>query len=387
MKIKEVFTAGGEPTFTYIKRNNHTDGLESKISNQLNSSKVIIIHGPSKLGKTVITKKVFHAIEHFWIDGGVAKSAQGVWSSVLLLADQKYKTNSFNPTYTLDIAQLVANTTLVKNKIPLVIDDFHLLPHNEQQFVVQAIKSLVYNQIPVVFISVPHKILDVVNSEREMNSRWIAIEIPTWDKEDLKKIAIEGFKELNLEYSLSLIEYLANNSFGNPFIMQELCRATCEANHITETASQPKKINSPSDIMLEKIFFGKIAEQYITDEFNTVLNGTANESSSKKLEHEKIDGTYIDIHEAVTRAIALSDTSSPIAVDQLKSTFKAFLKDEPSHKIIITALTKMSALANGIANKNDISRDPILEWDNKKKIIHILDPFLKFYIRWSGKYS
>ncbi|MGA1940279.1 hypothetical protein [Arcobacter sp. YIC-310] len=381
-KIHDVFNAGGEPTVTYIKRDNHTKKLEEKISDELYSSKIIIIHGPSKLGKTVITKKVFSELEHIWVDGGTAKNALGLWDTIIMDADDKFNTNRFQ-SRTDENAQIIGVNILKNKKLPLVIDDFHLMPEDEQKKIIQSVKSLVFNAIPIVLISVPHKLVDVVNAEREMNSRNIDIEIPTWEIEELEQIAIEGFKKLELNNDKTMIDNFIRNSFGSPFIMQELCyKATIASNESDFSAG---KVTNPLVKTSERMFYGEIAESYCTDEFNWVLNGSKSHSTSRK-EVEKTNGSKIDIFQAVTTGISMSKIDKPIIYLELKKNIMAILKDEPDNSRITYVLNKMTSLAKTLSSSSDVIRDPILEWDTDSKILYLIDPFLKFYIKWSGKY-
>ena len=55
--------------------------------------------------------------------------------------------------------------------IPLVIDDFHYIERKYQGEIVRALKSLIFDSLPVVLIAIPHRRLDVVKVEREMTGR------------------------------------------------------------------------------------------------------------------------------------------------------------------------------------------------------------------------
>lgn len=65
----------------------------------------------------------------------------------------------------------------IKRK-PLIIDDFHYLPREKQGSIVRAVKALIFDGIPVIFIAIPHRRLDAVKVEREMTGRIKTINVP-----------------------------------------------------------------------------------------------------------------------------------------------------------------------------------------------------------------
>lgn len=85
-----------------------------------------------------------------------------------------------------------------KLRIPLIIDDFHYLNRDFQGSIVRAIKPLVFEGLPIVFIAIPHRRYDAIKVEREMTSRIEPIQIPAWEIDELSKIAEEGYPLLNV---------------------------------------------------------------------------------------------------------------------------------------------------------------------------------------------
>ena len=55
--LKDVFVAGGMPSITYVNRSMHS--LESNLNAEIKEGyKVICVTGPTKSGKTVLTRHV-----------------------------------------------------------------------------------------------------------------------------------------------------------------------------------------------------------------------------------------------------------------------------------------------------------------------------------------
>ncbi|WP_156372842.1 hypothetical protein [Deinococcus sp. Leaf326] len=54
---------------------------------------------------------------------------------------------------------------LISSEIPLVIDDFHYIPQDEQRKIVRALKEPIFDGLAVVALSVPHRTFDTIRAE------------------------------------------------------------------------------------------------------------------------------------------------------------------------------------------------------------------------------
>ena len=67
-KLNEVFVPGGMPSYTYQGRKGVD--LEGSLRNALHRvRKFVAVAGPTKSGKTVLTRKVVPPAESIWIEG------------------------------------------------------------------------------------------------------------------------------------------------------------------------------------------------------------------------------------------------------------------------------------------------------------------------------
>lgn len=182
MNYYEVFIPWGVPTYTYNPRD--TYDLEERINRaKKRICKLMIVTGQTKMGKTVLTEKVYDRND---------------------------------------------------NNIPLIVDDFHYIERNVQTSIVRALKSPIMHGLPVIFIAIPSRKFEVIKVEREMTGRIEMFEIPSWTVDELMEIANKGFKELNVDVPYNIKLTIARVAMGSPHLMQEFCKELCIKNRIEE---------------------------------------------------------------------------------------------------------------------------------------------------------
>jgi hypothetical protein len=167
----QVFIPGGKPILTYNPRKKY--GLEEKLlSLKTYSSKFISVTGSTKSGKTVLINKIFPEEKCIWYAGGSFSNEESFWSEICnhlrTYTEVSIETglsksigieaeaNLSNPIlrwFASLSAKLTGNfsrqkssikslsissksaalDSLRKNKIPVVIDDFHYINKLDQK--------------------------------------------------------------------------------------------------------------------------------------------------------------------------------------------------------------------------------------------------------------
>jgi hypothetical protein len=202
--VGKVFVPGGMPTITYNPRASLQ--LEQRVLDYLDERhRILSLSGPTKSGKTVLLRSVIQ--EPLWIAGGdirsledfhnavsdklgifpneqTAQSQQEVIGSSTTVGISATPMNigakfdhadnegtASGETWTAGRQRsiwLAAKQVLTANKPVLVIDDFHYIPQDVQLGIVRGLKELVFEGLPVVLASVPHRAFDAVRVEKEM---------------------------------------------------------------------------------------------------------------------------------------------------------------------------------------------------------------------------
>jgi hypothetical protein len=73
--------------------------------------------------------------------------------------------------------KVATQEALTSGGLPVVIDDFHYIDGATQLSIVRFLKSLVFEGLPVIFVSVPHRAYDAVKVETEMTGRLKVLEV------------------------------------------------------------------------------------------------------------------------------------------------------------------------------------------------------------------
>lgn len=413
LSYSQVFVPGGYPNYTYNPRK--TLDLESKIGSVLdNLCKLVVVTGHTKSGKTVLVQKMLPRDSAIWIDGGGIGSENDFWTTIIdqlkfyqLTETQKVKRSNSGVSGEISVgsdalvvkaetkvigslggseeistttsrevsSRVIALKALRFCKKPLVIDDFHYLPKQLQGDIVRALKPLIFDGLPVVFIAIPHRRYDAVKVEKEMTGRMFPVNIPLWDLTELEFIPKTGFNLLNTDISNDIIENLSKESFGSPHLMQEFCREICKI-RLIDVPNEKLKI---LDEELKKAF-AETAETIGRPIFEKLARGPRSRSD-RKLRKLK-DGGQVDIYGLILRGLSyIKPGLVTLEYEDLRAAIKEVCipDDVPNIQEIARVLKYMSDIA-----ATDQSSTPVIDFDEDSKILHITDPFFAFYLKWGN---
>lgn len=408
VKSSDVFVAGGFPSITYISRDEYQ--LESKIKDYLDARyKLLSISGSTKSGKTVLVRKIVPKQSSFWIPGGLVRDLNSFWKIVLEktgghtsisdttsenrnIVSGREMTASIKPagvgadinsqfsesdqsgvSQTLSRKGHTASSAinqLLHHMIPLVVDDFHYINKSLQELIIRSLKEPIFDGLPVILITVPHRALDVIRVEKEMTGRVKQLQIPAWQTSELEEIAEIGFKVLNVHCSPEIVKKMARESFDSPHLMQDFCLALCKTNNIRETHSSLIELQEPNDW---ESFFRDMASDTSKLAFERLAIGPRQRTD--RIRRTLIDGETCDIYGAVLFAIASTGPKTKLSYEDIRTGLRTVLSDEiPQAHEVTRILEKMSEIAK------EIGGEPVVDWDNS--YLHISDPFFAYYLKW-----
>lgn len=412
-RTAKVFVPGGSPEFTYVPRN--ALGLETRLAESATElHKLVSVTGATKSGKTVLVGRVFPRGEAIWVDGGSVREEDDVWAIVLAEADGftdaavtegSTESTSSSISGSLEGNALVAkgnvgtstssdsgssSATTHSRSIPsraaavaalrkkgraLVIDDFHYLDRDLQGQLVRALKPLVFDGLPCAVIAIPHRRYDAVKVEREITGRLEAINVPAWDEQELREIAVAGFPLLNVTVSPSVVARLAREAYGSPHLMQEFCRALAFMHDVKETSPSPLTIDDVPDSL-----FVQVAEGTGKTVFDRLARGPRQRSD--RIQRPMKDGFSADIYEVVLKALGrIGPGLATIEYETLRAAIRDLLSDKvPQANEVTRVLEKMAEIAT-----SDEASTPVIDWEKEDQVLHITDPFFAFYLKWGMK--
>lgn len=407
--LSEVFVAGGFPSVTYISRDEYQ--LESTMEDYLDARyKLLSISGSTKSGKTVLVRKTIPKQSSFWIPGGQVSDLNSFWGIVLEktggytslseTTNENRNTASgreitagikpggmggdlksqFNESEQHGASQTVSRTVpsassainqLIEHKLPLVVDDFHYIDKSVQQSIVRSLKDPIFEGLPVILITVPHRAFDVIRVEKEMTGRVKQLQIPAWQTSELERIAELGFKALNVYCDPTLVRKMVEEAFESPHLMQDFCAALCRANSVRETQSLLIELKEPDDW---QNFLRNMASDTSKLAFERLATGPRQRTD--RIRRTLVNGETCDIYGAVLFAIASTGPRTKLSYEDIRSGLRTVLSDEiPQAHEVTRILEKMSEIA-----RDEIEGEPVVDWDGSH--LYISDPFFAYYLRW-----
>lgn len=401
------------PSLTYVARAERD--LERRLAAARdNLCKLVTLTGATKSGKTVLANRVFPRSDGtaVWVDGGTVASENDLWTTILGELDgatASEDTESSETGVTIGgegqgelkvplVAKAGAKASLAtarrdgkgqkrslsktpraaavaelrRKQLPLIVDDFHYLERSLQGSVVRALKPLIFEGQPVIFIAIPHRRYDVVKVEKEMTGRLDAINVPSWTRSELIEIPETGFPLLNVKVTRAVADRMASEAYGSPHLMQQFCRSLAAANHVTETQKSLFSITEIPDSL-----FRSVAEGTGKVIFDKLKKGPRQRSD--RMARPLVKGGSADVYEAVLAGLAsLSPGLERVDYEQLRAAIKSVLADNiPQAHEISRVLERMSEIAS-----SDEASTPVLDWDKEERQLHITDPFFAFFLKW-----
>lgn len=414
VQATEVFTPTDVPTHTYVERVSRD--FEEDLRSAFTIPKMIVsISGPSKSGKTTLVTKVVAAENLIHIYGASIKRPEDIWVHVISWMGGPIEiTETVSSKVSADIGATVGG----KVGIPLVVegrtdvkgtvstgsqtataskfytatlddvvreiggsdfvvfvDDFHYIERGVREEIGNQIKAAAELGVRVCTASVPHRSDDVVRSNPELRGRVTAIDITYWSVEELTKIGLQGFKQLNAEIDPALITTLAREAFGSPQLMQTICLNFCFEHRLHKKSLFSKKV-IPADGAIQQVFERTTA----TTDFSTMLSALhagPKQRGTERKQFNFVDGTSGDVYRCVL--LALKSDPSSLAFnygDMIERTKKICRGDSPVGSSVVESLAQMAKIANLV------QQAPVIEWD--ENVLDIVEPYFLFFLRSSS---
>lgn len=401
IRLEDVFKPGGNPTHTFVSREGQN--FEGRIEQWKKAEyKILSVSGPTKSGKTVQLKRAL-GDQAVWIPGGSIRSEDEFWKTVcdqLDLSLESIETEmtsnatesgaGFSAGVQAGLKTLRESRTEITNirarspkyaatqalqslPLVLVIDDFHYIEQEVQREVIRALKDPVFNGAKAVVISVPHRSFDAVKVEKEMTGRFLPLDFSLWSKEDLMKVASQGFDVLDCADPEDVVaERFANEAFGNPLLMQNFCLRLCRENGVSNS-SEGKLMDIP-----ENEFFIEASDEAERQAFAKIVAGP---SRSGRIKRSYRDGGAGDIYELVLRAVSNTGPRLSMTYEDIRDELRNIVvdKDMPQKNEVTNILESITKIC-----RDEIEGEPVMEYDRNLRKLYISDPYFAFFLKWNG---
>ena len=418
MKASDVFIPGSFPTETYIQRSDKD--YETVLRDALSiDGMVVSISGPSKSGKTVLIEQVVGKDCLISISGAGIKTPSDLWNSVLDWMESPYemretlkhtdkvgteigvsggasvfgfakaeagakgKLDSENGTEKHTTHQRTGASQVVReianSDYVILVDDFHYIPRAMQGEVARQIKDVVRQKVKICAATVSHRGDDVMRANPELRGRLQTIDLPYWEISDLKKIATTGLSKLNTQINEKSLEHLTKEAAGSPQLMQLICLQMCFVKNL-----RSKPLSSVNIEIYEQDLSAIFEQTSTSTDFRSLFNvldcGPKLRGKERKIYKFK-DGSSGDVYRCILKGIAADPPTLSFNYDSLVTRTRSICTDEfPSGSSLSGSCAQMIKLA-----QDNFPNERAIDWDAEKEVLDIPDPYLSFYLRWSGR--
>lgn len=417
LSAAEVFTPTSYPTYTYVPRDElHHERLLGQWAQS--STQIASISGPSKAGKTVLVQRVVGEINLITVSGASVRTPDQLWERLLdwwgephattaSRADSATDTRSTDKGGSLSIAgfggQLKATTaraagaidttTMVVNRrglpqvvqelagstFALLLDDFHYIPAAIQSDVAQQLKDAASRGVRICVASVPYRADNVVRALPELRGRVLAIDLDYWSKRDLLEIPRLGCEHLGVHVDAPSLATFAEEAAGSPQLMQSICLWMCNHLQVRETVV-PSRAVTLDDAARKEILFLTSCTVDFRSLVRALIAGPKARAGDRRI-YKHRDGKQGDVYLTVMRAVAMDPPRLALESGDLARRLEELCRgDHPDGASLARTCIALSQIAQGFAAPTG----PSIEWDEQEKVLVVPDPYLLFYLRWSG---
>lgn len=420
LKAVDVFTPGAFPKHTYVERD--AAAMEQRLRDGLATpGQIVSISGPSKSGKTVLVEKVVGKEALIAVTGAGVKNPDQIWERVLdwlqvpssvTSTDVRSRKTSATASAKggaklfgvggeiggstgfesggerghsktsgrgglMHVVRELANTEYV-----LLIDDFHYMSRKVQKDVAKQLKEAVRQGVKICTASVRHRSDDVIRANPDLRGRVLSLDLEYWSEESLLQIAYLGFKKLGATLDKASIQRFATESAGSPQLMQSICLHACFDQDLRLATTDGIRQLNLNAAQAYKIFEATAAATDYRTLVDVLDSGPKKRGRERSL-YKLADGDEGDVYTAILQAVASDPPRLSFEYDDILKRVASVCrgKEPPAGSSITAALEQMAKLA---AENSPEQR--AIDWDDSrtKPVLDIPDPYLLFYLRWSG---
>lgn len=393
----DVFTPDKTPKETYVPRlGGAIDGDVRDTLTERNT--FVLLAGPSKIGKTALLQTVLNDFPHVFVSGGDCTDIESFWGNLahnlelrVKLPDRSQETTLIGWDYFVSAKREVQTTTeeqrfqrlsrlvldlLAKNKIHIIIENFHYVPEAVQRRLLEILKEEVPRGFCVILTSVQHRLADIERLQPDLKARAVEILVPAWSAAELKEIGRKGFDALALKVEDAILDRLAAEALGSPLIMHHLCRRLCVEVGREETGATAKRVSAVDCDDLCRRTARKLPGGTADVVRHAVLGGPGPAPARRPT----TTGGEMTGYEGVVHALEMLDAPRlSIPVHTLKThTDRLFEQSIPP--------AQLKKICERLVERTNSTADhSVLAWDKTRSTLSFVEPFTLFKLRWGEK--
>lgn len=385
--FSSVFSSATFPEYTYVNRKSSGEfTYEERLKMALEQmGYLIVIDGPSKIGKTVLCEAVIGKEKLVSMTGNDFKGENDFWVVIAKKVDiplngEVQNENTFSgqgehvgTKYTSHYQtnkERVLNYFL-KNKKVLLLDDFHYADEKIQHDAACQLKEAIRSDLKAVIVSLPHRVDETVKNNPDLQGRIMNITMKPWKKEELAEIPRKGFSKLNVVAENSLIDRLVMECIESPQTMQSICENIgyyISDDRILRHETITKSCYLRADFLPYQELYGKL------------LAGLPSRGQKRGVYYLK-DGSIVDRYGLVLETIRRDPPLKVISIQEIQERAKEIIdKSATSTKVTTQTIRGTLNAMFMILQESGYETDRV--FDLKENELTFREPLFLFYIRW-----
>lgn len=359
--VDEVFPEA-DPTHTLIDRSG-TPQFELLENRLTRGGRIIRLHGPSKVGKTLLCLQILRNTDPIIIYGDEINSRDQFWT---LVSGRVGVDVGETPLYCAEQGR------------PIVIEDFHWVAKNVQAAIIRSFKPLLDKRGKAILISVPdvaQEFLDTARSGTKVDEilgdllgKSVSIPAPQWRDPDIREIAIRGFKTLRVGLPDWAIAILTRFAFRNPLLMQKHCAELCFVLGIKAGCDVTRNYTPTTDQLIA-------AFQNVASENGRLFTGII--FSDPRATYELKAGKRVNLATLLLFSVAGVAVNTRVGMPRMQRRIRDSLKNRGSVPSVEAIRTTFEALISDMRKSGQSGL--VLDQNN---YLHFAHPFFKAYLLW-----
>lgn len=385
--FNSVFSSATFPEYTYVNRKSSGDfTYEERLKMALEQmGYLIVIDGPSKIGKTVLCEAVIGRDRLVSMTGNDFKGENDFWTVVAKKVDlplggevQNESTvqgqgEQIGTKYT---SQYQTNKERVmrfflENKKVLLLDDFHYADVKMQHDAACQLKEAIRYDLKAIVVSLPHRVDETVKNNPDLQGRIMNITMKPWKKEELAEIPNKGFSILGVSAGQKMIDRLVMECIDSPQTMQSICENV--GYYIAED-----KILKDEDIT--KSCYLRADFLTYQELYARLLAGLSSRGQKRAIYYLE-DGMEVDRYGLVLEALRKNPPLKSITMSEIYERAKKILdKTKEMPKLTTQTIRVTMKSMFSILEESGYEADRVFDW--KENVLTFREPLFLFYLRW-----
>lgn len=346
---------------------------------------LIVIDGPSKIGKTVLCEAVIGRDKLVAMTGNDFKGENDFWTVVAKKVDiplagevqnesavsgqgeqigtrytSRYQTNK----------ERVLKFFLEYKKV-LLLDDFHYAEEKMQHDAACQLKEAIRSDLKAIVVSLPHRVDETVKNNPDLQGRIMNITMKPWKNTELAEIPKKGFLMLGVTAEKELIDRLVMECIDSPQTMQSICE------NIGYYISEDKRLKD--DDITKSCY---LRADYLTYQelYAKLLAGLSSRGQKRAIYYLE-DGSEVDRYGLVLEALRKDPPLKAITISEIYERAKGIL-DKEKDMLKLTTQTIKGTLNSmfSILEESGYEADRVFDW--KENVLTFREPLFLFYLRW-----